>query len=141
MWFAAGHEVRYHLDGDKGPGLGAIFVGDEAKLEINRNKLASNPKELIQSPDNPGPITKPETQYHVENWLECIKTRQRCTADIEYGQRSSSLCYLVNIVRDVGQVGKKLKWDPEAERFTNCDEGNALLSRPRRKAYELPKLT
>jgi len=140
MWFAAGHEVRYHLDGDKGPGLGAIFVGEKGKLEINRNKLASNPKDLIQSPDNPGPITKPETQYHIEDWIECIKSRRRCTADVEIGQRSSTLCYLVNIVRDVGQVGKRLRWDPVAERFTNCDEGNALLSRPRRKQYELPKL-
>ena len=140
MRFASGTELRLHLDGTRGPGLGAIFVGDKAKLEINRNKLASNPKELLDSPDNPGPNQKPETQYHVENWIECIKSRQRCTADIEYGQRSSTLCYLVNIVRDVGRVGEKLKWDPEAERFTNCDEANQLLSRPRRKAYELPKL-
>jgi predicted dehydrogenase len=138
MKYANGTELRLDFDGDWGPGLGAIFVGTEGKLEINRNKLASNPKDLIQSPDNPGPITKPETQYHIEDWIECIKTRGRCTADIEYGQRSTTLCYLVNIVRDVGRVGERLKWDPETERFTNCDEGNKLLSRPRRKGYELP---
>ena len=80
----------------------------------------------------------PENQPHIENWIECIKTRKRCTADIEYGQRGSTLCYLVNIVREVGTVGKPLKWDPEAERFTNSEKGNALLSRPRRKGYELP---
>jgi len=44
----------------------------------------------------------------------------------------------VNIARDVGQVGKTLHWDPASERFTNCDEGNALLERPRRKGWELP---
>ncbi|MFZ5833737.1 MAG: Gfo/Idh/MocA family protein [Planctomycetota bacterium] len=140
MRFANGTQLRLHLDGDRGPGLGAIFVGDKGKLEINRNKLASNPKELILSPENPGPITKPETQYHIENWVDCIKTRQRCTADIEYGQRSSTLCYLVNIARDVGKVGEKLQWDPESERFTNCDEGNQYLNRPRRKGYELPAI-
>jgi hypothetical protein len=48
------------------------------------------------------------------------------------------MCYLVNIAREVGQVGKTLQWDPEKERFTNCDEGNALLSRPRREGWELP---
>jgi len=141
MRFASGTEMRCHFDGDWGPGLGAVFVGDQGKLEINRNKIASNPKELAESPENPGPNQKPETQYHIENWVECIKTRQRCTADVEIGQRSSTLCYLVNIVRDVGRVGEKLQWDPKAERFTNCDEANAMLSRPRRKAYELPKLT
>jgi predicted dehydrogenase len=138
MKYASGTELRLHLDGNWGPGLGAIFIGEKGKIEINRNKLASNPKELIQSPENPGPIQKPETQYHLENWVECIKTRQRCTADIEYGQRSTTVCYLVNIAREIGRVGEKLRWDPAAERFTNCDEANKLLSRERRKGYELP---
>jgi hypothetical protein len=141
MKFATGTELRLDLDGDWGPGLGAIFIGDKGKIEINRNKIASNPKELVQSVDNPGPNQKIETQYHVENWIDCIKTRKRCTADIEYGQRSSTLCYLVNIVRDVGQVGKKLDWDPDTEQFTNCEEANQMLTRPRRKGYELPILT
>ncbi|MHC4405286.1 MAG: Gfo/Idh/MocA family protein [Planctomycetota bacterium] len=141
MRFASGTELRLHLDGDWGPGLGAIFVGEKGKIEINRNKIAGNPKELIDSPENPGPIQKPETQYHVENWVECVKSRKRANADVEIGQRATTLCYLVNIVRDVGRVGEKLRWDPQAERFTNCDEANQLLSRPRRKAYELPKLT
>lgn len=138
MKFASGTELRLHLDGDRGPGLGAIFAGEEGKIEINRNKVASNPKSLVRSDENPGPNQRPETAYHIENWIECVKSRSRCNADIEIGQRSSSLCYLVNIVRDVGEVGKTLKWDPVAERFTNSDEANAMLSRPRRKGYELP---
>jgi len=138
MKFATGTELKLHLDGDRGPGLGAIFICEQGKIEINRNKLASNPKDIVRSPDNPGPITRPETSYHIENWLECIKTRGRCTADIEIGQRSTTLCHLVNIVREVGRVGEVLRWDPVAERFTNCDEANKLLSRPRRPGYELP---
>ncbi|MHB8972033.1 MAG: Gfo/Idh/MocA family protein [Pirellulaceae bacterium] len=141
MKFANGTELRLEMDGDRGPGLGAIFVCEKGKLEINRNKLASNPKEIVRSSDNPGPNKRPETAYHIENWIECIKSRAVCNADVEIGQRGSSLCYLVNIVRDIGQVGKPLKWDPVAERFTNCDEANAMLSRPRRKGYELPALT
>ena len=140
MWFAGGTELRLHLDGDRGPGLGAIFVGENGKIEINRNKLASNPPELVRSADNPGPIQRPETAYHIENWIDCIKSRQRCTADIEIGQRATTLCYLVNIVRDIGLVGQRLKWDAAAERFTNCDEANQLLDRQRRKGYELPDL-
>jgi predicted dehydrogenase len=140
MKFANGTELKLHLDGDRGPGLGAIFVGEKGKIEINRNKIASNPKELVKSSDNPGPNKRPETAYHIENWVDCIKSRKRCNADIEFGQRSSTLCYLVNIVRDIGRVGEPLKWDPVAERFTNCDEANKMLSRPRRKGYELPEI-
>ena len=121
MKFAGGTELKLHLDGDHGPGLGAIFVGEKGKIEINRNKIASNPKELVLAADNPGPNKRPETTYHIENWIECIKSRKRCNADIEIGQRATTLCYLVNIVREVGRVGEKLKWDPVAERFTNCE--------------------
>ncbi len=138
MKYANGTELRLNLDGDWGPGLGCIFVGENGKIEVNRDKVTANPKELLQGDDNPGHLTVPENVPHLENWVQCIKSRERANADIEYGQRSSSLCYLVNIAREVGQVGKTLKWDPEAERFTNCDEGNVLLNRPRREGYELP---
>ena len=140
MKFAGGTELKLHLDANRGPGFGAIFIGERGKIEINRNKIASNPKEIVRAPDNPGPSKRPETACHIENWIECIKTRNRCTADIEYGQRSSTLCLLVNIVREIGRVGDSLKWDPVAERFTNCDEANKLLGRPRRKGYELPEI-
>lgn len=140
MTFASGTRMQCHLDGDRGPGLGAIFVGQQGKLEINRNKLASNPKELIRSGNNPGPNRRPETAYHIENWIDCIKSRKTCNADIEIGQRSSTLCYLVNIARDVGRVGQTLRWDPVAERFTNCEEANRLLSRSRRSGYALPEV-
>lgn len=138
MKFASGTELRLHLDGDRGPGLGAIFVCEQGKIEINRDKIASNPKEIARAADNPGHNTRRETAYHIENWIECIKSRDRCTADVEIGQRSSTVCYLVNIARDVARVGEPLKWDPAAERFTNCDEGNKLLDRQRRAGYELP---
>ncbi len=143
MRYASGTELRMHLDGDWGPGLGAIFVGEDGKLEINRNKISANPKELLTVPENPGPITKPETQYHIEDWIQCMRTRERCTADIEYGLRSTTLCYLVNIARELGQVGRTLDWDPLAERFTNCDEANqsSYISRPRRAGFELPEST
>jgi len=138
MKYANGTELLLHLDGDHSPGLGCIFVGEKGRIEINRDKISSDPVELTQSPDRPATLSVPETQPHIENWVECIKTRGTCNADIEYGQRASSLCYLVNIAREVGRVGEALKWDPAAERFTNCDKGNALLTRPRRPGYELP---
>ncbi len=140
MKFASGTELKLHLDGDQGPGLGAIFIGDKGSIEINRNKLASNPRELVRSKDNPGYNTRAESAYHLENWVQCIKSRRTCTADVEIGHRANSLCCLVNIARDIGRLNQPLRWDPLAERFTNCDEANRMLTRQRRKGYELPDL-
>lgn len=138
MTYANGTKLNLSLDADRSPGLGCIFVGEKGRIEVNRDRISADPAALIESPDRPPHLSVPETQPHIENWLECIKTRKTCNADIEYGQRSSSLCYLVNIARELGRVGETLKWDPDAERFTNCDEGNAMLSRPRREGYALP---
>ena len=142
MWYADGTELRLHLDGEWGPGLGAIFIGENGQAGNQPRQAGRQSPELIDNPDNPGPITKPETQYHIEDWVECIKTRERCNADIEYGLRSTTLGYLVNIAREVGRVGEKLRWDPQAERFTNCDEANqsSYIARPRRAGYELPEV-
>ncbi len=137
MTFANGVELRLHLDGDRGPGLGCIVTGEKGKIEINRHKLSSNPRELVaDAPQN----TRDESIYHVEDWLDCIRTGKKPNADIETGQRGTTLCYLVNIAREVGTVGEPLLWDPQAERFTNSDAGNALLARTQRAGYELPKI-
>jgi hypothetical protein len=45
---------------------------------------------------------------------------------------------LVNICR---KLGRKLKWDPQAEEFVGDDEANGLVARPRRAGYELPPIT
>ncbi len=138
MRYENGVELELHYDSDRGPGLGCIFVGENGTIEINRDAIASNPPEIIQRSDKPEKLSVPETQPHLEDWIQAIKTRKQCSADVEIGHRSNTLCILVNIVRDVGKVGEVLKWDPKTERFLNCDEGNAMLSRPRRKGYELP---
>lgn len=149
MKFAGGTELLLHLDCHRGPGLGAVFVGEKGKIEINRDRLASNPKEIVRAKDNPGTCRCGDGQTlqsdwktlpHLQNWVECIKSRRPCNADIEFGQRATTLCLLVNIARQLGQVGERLHWDPVAERFTNSQAANALLHRPRRKGYELPEV-
>ncbi len=140
MKYADGTLVRFELD--KGPMGGAIFVGSKAKMEINRNRYATNPKDFLKdSPDpavqkkweGPGWTAKP----HLANWLECIKSRKKPVADVEIGHRSISVCHLVNITRE---LGRKLNWNPKTEQFEGDTEANLLLDRPRRAGYELPEV-
>jgi Oxidoreductase family, NAD-binding Rossmann fold/Oxidoreductase family, C-terminal alpha/beta domain len=138
MRYENGTEIDFSLRNEQGPSFGAVFEGTEGKIEINRNKVASNPKELTDNADNPGPNKGSENNPHLQNFADCVKSRKTANADIEIGHRSTSICYLLNIARAVGKVGEELKWDPKTERFTNCDEGNKLLSRERRKGWELP---
>jgi predicted dehydrogenase len=138
MRYADGPVVRFERDG--APMGGAVFTGSECKMEINRNRYATNPADFVKdAPDaavqdkweGDGWIARP----HIQNWLDCIKTRERPNADVEIGHRSITICHLVNITRE---LGRKLNWDPAAERFVNDDEANQLLDRPRRAGFELP---
>jgi len=121
--------------------LGAIFVGDKGRLQILRGDFKAEPKELEaelrKNAPAPTPEGKNECAPHLANFFECLRTRKRTNADVEIGHRSTTVCHLVNICRD---VGRKLKWDPKAEKFDGDDEANKMLARPRRKGYELPKI-
>jgi predicted dehydrogenase len=118
--------------------LGAIFVGGKGRLQIVRGDFFPEDPDLKKAaPDiikeGPG-----EDVFHIQNFFDCIKSRRRPNADVEIGHRSTTVCHLVNICRE---LGRKLRWDPKAERFVDDPQADALLSRPRRKGYEVPQLS
>jgi len=117
--------------------FGGIFVGEDAKIEILRDRLKSNPPELAKTPVDSLPIRLYKSDNHMQNWLDCIKTRKRPVADVETGHRSATVCHLCNIAR---WLNRRLRWDPEKEMFPGDAEANAYLDRPRRKGYELPAI-
>ena len=46
--YANGVQVDLELEEKHGPDGGAIFTGEKGKIEINRNKFTTNPKDLIK---------------------------------------------------------------------------------------------
>jgi predicted dehydrogenase len=121
---------------------GAIFTGAKGRIEIIRNGFTTDPPGLITNLPKEedvakwrDDVAKWQARYHLQDWIECSRTRKKPSADVETGHRSVSIGHLANIARE---VGKKLKWDPAKERFRNSQEANLLLVRPRRKGYELP---
>jgi predicted dehydrogenase len=116
--------------------LGAIFVGENGRIDIRRGSAVADPKELLKGAPPDSPSVRPgETTPHLKNFFECLRTRAKPNADVEIGHRATTVCHLVNIVR---AVGRKLYWDPKSEQFTGDDEANQFLARPRREGFELP---
>ncbi len=118
--------------------LGAIFQGSNGEIQILRGSFKTNRPELHQGAPDPLKEGPGESTPHVRNFLDCLRSRQLPNADVEIGHRSTVVCQLVTICREVGRAS--LAWDPKIERFhgPGADEANAKLSRPRRKGYELP---
>jgi predicted dehydrogenase len=141
MRYADGTELR--MTHPKGFYAGGYFYGEGRQMKISRNGFTAYPRDLIQDPPDPasaaiwrgqGIVAKP----HLQDWLDCIKTRRDPNAPVEVGHRSNTICLLGNIARE---LGRKLRWDPATETFPEDAEACALIDRPRRAGWELPELT
>ncbi len=77
-----------------------------------------------------------DTAHHARNFLDCVKCRAACHCDIETGHRSTSATLIANIAHATRSF---LEWDREAERFTNNEKANTLLSYRYRAPYEAPR--
>ncbi len=75
-----------------------------------------------------------EDADHARNFLDCVKSRKPCNCDIETGHRSTSATLLGNLAL---KTKSYLEWDPKAERFTNHEAANKLLSYRYRAPWKL----
>ncbi len=125
------------LDG-KGAGGGGIFVGEKGTINLGRGKFSLEPLDLVEEKVRKKKTFGDPTAIHIANWVKCMRTRELSVADVAIGHRSTTMCHLGNIAR---WTGRRLKWDPEREIFPDDKEANALLSRPMREPWTLPKLS
>ena len=122
------------IPGKKSAELGTEFVGDKGSLFVYRGGLRTNPPELLKDVEVP-PIVKSEANIaHVNDFLDCIKTRKTPAADISIGHRSATVCHLGNIAV---RTGKKIHWDPKTETIVGDAEASKWLTKEYRKPYSL----
>jgi predicted dehydrogenase len=125
-------------------GNGVRFHGSNGWIFVTRMKLEASDPEILKAPVA-GADTRaydernrneeiPGTDDHHNNWLDCIRTRKRCVADIETGHRSATLCHLGNIAM---RLGRPLRWDPAKEEFLNDPAANILKGKPMRAPWSL----
>ena len=76
------------------------------------------------------------TTLHARNFLDCVKSRERCHCDIETGRRSTNAALIGNIALKMNAL---LEWDAKEDRFTNHEGANKLLRYTYRAPYVLPE--
>ncbi len=75
---------------------------------------------------------------HIQNFLACLKNRNRPNGDINILHNTMNVAHISNIAYRTGN--KKLNFDPKTERFIDNDDANALLKRTYREKYKVPEL-
>lgn len=117
-------------------GEGVVLFGDQGLIVIGNGRWrAFGPRHELLAKDS----GSNDGETHIENFIECIKTRGRPNADLEtVGHPSSLLCHAGNIA---WRLGRQLTLDPSSETFIGDAEANALRTRPEYRApWTLPEV-
>lgn len=127
---------------------GVKFIGDKGWIFVTRSGavtasdpggpqivplVASDPK-ILDSVIEPGEVQLRKTPEQHRDWLDAIRTRGPVSAPAEIGHRACSTCLLHWTAM---KTGRRLKWDPAAERFIGDEEANRMLSRSQRTGYSI----
>ncbi len=75
------------------------------------------------------------TALHARNFIDCVRSRAKCNADVLIGHLSTSATLIGNIAN---KTGMHLRWDAKTERFTNSEAANRMLFYKYRARYKLP---
>jgi predicted dehydrogenase len=114
---------------------GIRFIGDEGWVHVDRKHgVDTHPKSLLDSRIGPNEIRLYKSDDHIGNFLDCVRTRGETAAPAEIGHRSVAIGHLGTIAM---KTGRKLKWDPQKERFIADDSANRLLTRPMRYPWRI----
>jgi predicted dehydrogenase len=113
---------------------GVTFTGTEGTIHVNRGVLESVPDSLIREPLHVGDMRLPVSEDHLQNWLDCMRTREKPICDVEIGARSATVCHLGNLAY---WNKKPLRWNPQIERFAGENGNNRWLDVERRNPWVL----
>jgi predicted dehydrogenase len=120
--------------------VGTIFLGSEGYMlfpDYSSFRTFLGPKR------EPGPSAFEADSPimntdHFRNFIAACRSRKSedLHAEILEGHMSSALCHLANIAY---RTGRTLKFDGPNERFVDDPEADALLTRPERAPYVVPR--
>jgi predicted dehydrogenase len=115
-------------------GMGTVWYGEKGWVHVDRGRQATDPPELWNEVIGPNEIRLQKSDDHQQNFLDCVKSRNKTITPIEVAHRSISVALLGEIAM---LLERKLQWDPAREQFVNDDEANRMLSRPMRAPWHL----
>lgn len=114
---------------------GTTFIGTKGVLAIDRVRLNTVPDKIAEAELPEDAVRLPRHASHIQNWADCIRSRQRCICDVEVGARSAAVCHLANLAY---HHRRPMTWDPERWEFPGDSEANGWMDYQRRAGYELP---
>ncbi len=120
----------------EGQDNGVAVYGTEGSVHIGRwdrrwgYKLYDNKGKLVEHND-----ANDESDHHMRNFLDCVRTRRLPEADISIGHISAIHCHLANIV---ARTGRTLAFDQGTETIVGDPHANLFVKRRYRTHWATP---
>jgi len=113
---------------------GVLFEGTEGWVHADRQAITAEPQSLLTTVIRANEVRLPHWDNDDRNFLDCVRSRTETASPVEAAHRSTSVCYLGDIAI---RLGRKLEWDPRAERFVGAPDADRMLTRPLRAPWRL----
>lgn len=114
-------------------GIGVLFVGQKGKLLADYRRRILLPEAEFKDFQPPEAWIAPSLGHH-EEWLHGCKTGAPTLCNFDY----SGKLIEHNLLGTVAfRVGKKLRWDPEKLKATNCPEADQFIRSQYREGWTL----
>ncbi len=106
------------------------FEGAEGWIRVDYpSTMTADPASVLDSVIGPGEQHLAEQLEDKADFVRAIKDGTKTLEPVEVGHRTVSISQIGLIAME---VGGKLRWDPERERFLDDNAANARLARPQR---------
>ncbi len=132
--FADGQEIEIRHDGRNG----ILFEGTKGRIFVNRGSISGKPVDELKS--NPLPSGALQEAYknrsltnHFRNFFEAAVARKEPISDVFSHHRGLTTCHLAGIA---ARLGRKIGWDPKAEKIVGDPQAQAMVGREVRKGFE-----
>jgi predicted dehydrogenase len=114
-------------------GNGILFVGKKGQLLADYGRYLLLPEEKFRD-FKPPQSNIPASLGHYQEWIHACKTGASSLCNFDYSGALIEHNLLGNVAY---RVGKKLEWDAEKLKATNCSEADAFIRRDYRKGWTL----
>ena len=132
--YAHGLQMRVANQSKLPHGMGVCWYGEKGWIHVNRGGVRASDPKILGSHIGPDETRLYRSDHHQRNFIECVKTRRQTITPAETAHRSLSVGLLGEIAM---LTGRRLRWNPDTERFVNDPDADRYLMRAYRSPWIL----
>ncbi|MBL8226924.1 MAG: Gfo/Idh/MocA family oxidoreductase [Bryobacterales bacterium] len=114
--------------------MATVIEGSKGWIWVSRQGMRTHPADLVQTAIRADGKRVAKYDDHRRNFLDAVRTGRPALSPVTAAVRAEAICQQADIAM---RLRRKLRWNPETERFVDDDAANRMLSRPMRSPWRV----